>query len=138
MVIAQELIGRPYIEIFGIKATTIVWILIAIMLGLIWTMTAYPGWWRQFFSKNKDKRQKFFADWYRRKAWVLVLIVMVSMLLCYLAGTVVGFDTAMNTFMEKGGCEKISCSDLYPAVDCSYCECSLCGDSVNIEIPVKR
>jgi len=138
MVIAQELVGRPYIEFFGIKGTTIVWILIALVLGLIWTMTAYPEWWKNFYSKDKDKKHKYFSNWFKNKFWIILAMIVGLVALIFLVGTIVGFDTAMNSLMAKEGCQKIQCSDLGPSVDCPYCECLLCGDIVNIEIPVKR
>jgi len=55
--IAQELIGRPYITLFGIKLTSVVWILIAIVLGFIFSMVAWPGWWRALYKRIREKKK---------------------------------------------------------------------------------
>jgi hypothetical protein len=54
--IAQEILGRPHLVIFGIKATTVVWIFIALGLGFIFSMFAWPCWWKNFFKKLHKKK----------------------------------------------------------------------------------
>jgi hypothetical protein len=58
MVFAQEIIGRPFITILGIKATTIVWVLLAIFLGIIFSMVMWPSAWRAMYKRIKDEEEK--------------------------------------------------------------------------------
>jgi len=135
MVLAQEIIGRPFITIMGIKATTIVWVLIAIFLGLIFSMTMWPSFWKKYLHKpSKDEKQdpKWYHS-YRFIPWQIALIIVIIAIFGFLAGTFVGFSVAIDNVPGQPNCNPAPCSAAN--IDCPNCMCEVCGNSFRVTIP---
>ena len=138
MVFAQEIIGRPFITILGIKATTMVWVLIAVFLGLIFTMTIWPNFWKRYLHKpNKDDKSapKWFHA-YRFIPWQIAVMIMIIAVFGFLAGTFVGFSVAIENapaVNAVSSCIPMPCSAVN--LKCPNCHCEVCGDSLRVTIP---
>jgi MFS superfamily sulfate permease-like transporter len=144
----------PAVLIFGIKARTIIWFLIAIVLGLIFSMVMWPQWWRKYYQKKKDARESALKKGLVPKVaqktfniWLLIAIILV--LICgIIIGSMLGFKQAVDhipqpvlatSCIEYNQCSQINCSELMTS-GCPGCVCSYCGDpnyngAVRIEIP---
>jgi hypothetical protein len=139
MVIAQELIGRPYLIIYGIKATTMVWILIALFLGLIFSMTLWPGLWRKIYHYHKqEKPPKEKVKWhetFKFIPWQLALIVIIIAIFSFIAGSFLGFTMAFDNVVKvETGCQTTPCSSFN--FTCPNCICSLCSNALKVTIPL--
>jgi len=142
----------PPIMILGIKAKTIVWFLIAIVLALIFSMVMWPQWWRKYYQKRKEKEIAKKKNAPKKKFSVWLLIAMILVLICgIIIGSMLGFRQAVNhipqpvlatSCIEYNQCTQINCSELMSG-ECPGCVCSYCGDpnyngAVRIEIPYPR
>lgn len=141
--IAQELIGRPYLTILGIKATTIIWILIAIFLGLIFTMTMWPAIWRRIYQKKEIKKGKMvdiapkepLTKPFKFIPWQLAVIIIIIAVSFFLAGTFLGFNTAFDKMtIEDASCSIAPCQSF--DINCPACTCQLCQNNVRITVPI--
>jgi hypothetical protein len=134
--IAQEIVGRPYLMLFGIKATTIVWVFIAIFLGLIFSMTMWPGFWRKIYAP-KQKQNIDNVKWYQTFKfipWQLALILIFIAVFAFIAGTFIGFSTSLEVMQGSKGCDPLPCDVIN--LKCPLCYCETCGSTVRITIPV--
>jgi uncharacterized membrane protein len=146
--IAQEIFGRPYLTIFGIKATTIVWILIAIFLGLVFSMVMWPSLWRKIYHQeiksNADKKNKATVDTEPKHSWIksfrfipwqLAVIIIIIAVAFFIAGSFLGFSTSYEKFInEDSSCVTAPCQSF--DINCPTCECKLCPNDVRVTIPM--
>lgn len=135
---------RTPIFLFGfIPIRTIVLVLIAIFFGLVFTMVAWPSWWRRYFDKKKEaakmkgQKQKSGISIFGLAA-VLILVLLTGMVV----GSIMGFRSAVNNLPTScpnpnEGCYVIDCSDInISGSSCPGCECLFCGTSIDIKVPV--
>lgn len=149
----------PPVMILGIKAKTIIWFFIAVVLGLIFSMVMWPQWWRKHYQKKKEEALKKEAlkkgtkiELPKKKFNIWFLIAIILILLCgIIIGSMLGFKQAVDhipqpvlatSCIEYNQCSQINCSELMTA-GCPGCVCSYCGDpkyngAVRIEIPYPR
>lgn len=134
MVLAQEIIGRPYLMLFGVKVTTIVWILIAVFLALVFSRVAFPHWWRRFY-KASNKKATYKDD------IVLSVSIIAVVIIALLLGSILGFNAAYSNLSEHLsdnntctiGCTETPCENL--GIACEDCICNLCDQSIKVTIP---
>jgi uncharacterized membrane protein YjgN (DUF898 family) len=126
-------------------------LLIALVLGLIFSMVMWPQWWRRYYQKRHDvalKKGKVKLE--SKKTFnIWLLIAMILILLCgVIIGSMLGFKQAIDhipqpvlatSCIEYNQCSQIDCSQLM-TTGCPGCVCSYCGDpkyngAVRIEIP---
>jgi len=133
--------------IFGIKIKTILWFLIAVVLGLIFSMTMWPKWWRKFYEKKRLKRIAKLRQTSQPKKKhkfapkiAAALIILICLTTVFLIGTEVGFKKAVENMPSppacpEHNCSPIKCEDLH--INCPICRCFLCSEFVKIQIPIK-
>jgi len=145
----------PVPILFGIKVKTIIWMIVAVVLGLIFSMTMWPEKWRTYYQKRKEAeklrlaKEKKTGKKVRRKVNVFLMIAMLLILLLgIILGSMLGFRSAIDNLPQSvlaqncvvcDDCQNIDCADII-STDCPGCVCSYCnylGDgAVRIDIPM--
>ena len=127
------------IMLLGIKLKTLIWIGIAIVLGLIFSMTLWPGWWRMYFKKKKEReelKEKLGKKTKKTPPIVIIFLVFLLMIIAFFVGSMFGFDRAVQSapYCQDERCLPLDCAQI-EIQNCPGCTCELCGNIVRIEIP---
>ena len=128
------------IMLFGIKVRTILMIFIGFALFLIFSQFTWPGSWRKYHAKRREKMNKFKKKNNKKSKKthpiVFVLIILLLMIIAFFSGSMFGFDRAMQSapFCQEEKCIPLDCSQI-EIQNCPECMCKLCGNSVRIDIP---
>ncbi len=127
--------------VFGVNVKTVIWFCIALVLGLIFSMTMWPKWWRRFYEKKRLKRianLKKKPEPKKQSKW-LFFIFIVLLIAVFLVGTEIGFERAVRNMPSPPACPEYNCSPIdcedLNIYNCVVCRCFLCDGYVKIEVP---